>query len=163
MISLLTLGMSTSQMLYLDKYRATFQFGIKMVDAARRIQLVLTSESYLLTCKCSWILGQSTVSFMIRSISDRSTFKTKTKKLHEAQKYCHYNDSASPSPLFFYRRICSAAGQCNCLSQILQHPLPVGTFLARQAKASQLCFPHYCYRILLDQGSDPYHHHQHQR
>jgi hypothetical protein len=45
------------------------------VKHCQTIQLVSISESYWLTCKYSWILGQSALSFMIRSISDRSAFK----------------------------------------------------------------------------------------
>jgi hypothetical protein len=56
---------------------------------------------------------------------------TEIEILQEAQKERDYNDPASPSPLFLYRRICGAAVQCHCLSQVLQRLLPVGAFLAR--------------------------------
>jgi hypothetical protein len=93
---------------------------------------------------------------------------TETKKLQEAQKDWDYNDSTSPSPIFFYIRICGAVGQCQCLSQVLQRLLPVGASLVRQPKASRLHLRRCCYRLLLDQGSDhhyyhlasPYQHHQ---
>jgi hypothetical protein len=52
---------------------------------------------------------------------------TKIEKLQEAQKDWNCNDDASPSPLFFYRKICGAARQCHCLSQILQRLLSADT------------------------------------
>jgi hypothetical protein len=65
----------SGQILYPSEVLGNFPIGVKRVNAARHIRLVLTSDSYLLMCKYSLILGQSALSFMIESISIRAAFK----------------------------------------------------------------------------------------
>jgi hypothetical protein len=50
------------------------------------------SESYWLTCKYYWISGQFILNFMIKSISNRSTFKTWSPKLCKAISVSAYHD-----------------------------------------------------------------------
>jgi hypothetical protein len=66
--------------------------GVKRVNAAKCIWLVMINESYWLTCKYSWILGQSALSFMIESIIDRSIFKMWSPKLRKAMSISTHHD-----------------------------------------------------------------------
>jgi DsbC/DsbD-like thiol-disulfide interchange protein len=66
---------------------------VKMVNAARRIRLVLTNESCLLICKYSWILGQSALNFMIGSNSDRSAFKEQSSELRKTISISVHHDN----------------------------------------------------------------------
>jgi hypothetical protein len=63
-----------------------------MVNAVRRIRLVSISKSYCLMCKYSLISGQSALSLMIKSISDRSAFKARFPKSHKAVSVSAYHD-----------------------------------------------------------------------
>jgi hypothetical protein len=65
----------SGQMLYPSQVLGNLPIGVKRVNSTRCIRLVSINESYCLTCKYSWISGQSALSFMIGSVSNRLAFK----------------------------------------------------------------------------------------
>jgi hypothetical protein len=80
------------RMLYLSQVSGNLPIDVKRVNAVRRIRLVSISESYWLACKYSWILQQSTLSFVIGSISDRSAFKVWSPKPRKAISVSTHHD-----------------------------------------------------------------------